>query len=44
MQAFDSIPELRNGKKYDTASSTSMSENSSSENSPTMNSTVSNDN
>ena len=44
MQAFDSIGELRNGKKNDSSSTTNMSENSRSEGSPAMNSTEINEN
>ena len=44
MQAFDSIREVENGKKYDTASNTTLSENNSSEGSPVMNSHKTNQN
>ena len=44
MQAFDSISELRNSKKYNTASNTTMSESSMSEGSIDMNSTETNEN
>ena len=43
MQVFDSIHELKNGKKYNTASNTTMSKISSSEGSPTMHSTENNE-
>ena len=44
MQVFDSIHEPKNGKKYNTASNTTMSKKSSSEGSPTMHSTETNEN
>ena len=44
MQSFDSLRELRNGKKCEIASNTTMGKNSSSEGSPAMNSAETNEN
>ena len=43
MKVFDSIRELRNGKKYDTASNAAMSENSNCEGRPALNYTEANE-
>ena len=44
MQVFDSIRELRNGERYDTASNAIMRESSCSESSPAKNSPETNEN
>ena len=44
MEAFDSIPELKNEKRCNTARDTNMTGNNSSENSPALNSRGINEN